>query len=77
MQDMIVVLEEGNHPVPYCPKCDMFSPLEALNRSHMDTEICTKGADRKHRRQMEWEEKSSTAVAFQAYGRPTAGICRR
>ena len=26
VQDMIVVLEEGNHPIPILPKCDVFVP---------------------------------------------------
>ena len=26
VQDTIVIMEEGNHPHPLCPTCDMFVP---------------------------------------------------
>ena len=36
MQDMLVVLEEGGHPLLLCPKIDKFSPCIALNEGHQD-----------------------------------------
>ena len=37
VQDTIVVLEEGNHPLLCCPKCDIFVTFEALNVMHWYT----------------------------------------
>ena len=31
VRDTIVILEEGNQPYPWCPKCDMFVLHKALN----------------------------------------------
>ena len=38
MRVTILVLEEGNHPLPQFPKFNMFVPWEDLNWRHQDTE---------------------------------------
>ena len=39
VQYMLVVLEDGNHPLPRCPKWNIFVPLRALNGKHQATMI--------------------------------------
>ena len=50
MRGTIVVLEEGNHPLPLCPKFDIFVSCEALNGSHSDMAMGAKGVEPKLRR---------------------------
>ena len=69
MRDTLVVLEEENHPLPRCPKCDMFVTCMALNGKHQATEMCTNGEYHKLKRLREEEAQAITAV-FQAYRRP-------
>ena len=45
VQDMIVVLEEMNRPLPCCPKCDMVVIWIAFNKTHQATEICSRGGE--------------------------------
>ena len=44
LRDMLVVLEEGNHPLLHCPKYDMLVPWRLMNGKHHSTVICAKGA---------------------------------
>ena len=44
--DMLVVLEEGNYPLPLCPKCYMLVTWWALNGTHQATTMCARGAER-------------------------------
>ena len=60
-------LEEGNFPHPRCPRCDILVPWSALNRRHLATAQCAKGADRKLRRLEEEALQESSERAFQAY----------
>ena len=46
MQDMVVILEEGSHPLPRCPKFDMFVICRALNGRHHANEMCARGEER-------------------------------
>ena len=70
----IVVLEEGNSPLPRFPHCEMFVPWEAFNRSHLATSMCAKGAERKFRWRVDYESHTSMAEAFQAYGLPLGAV---
>ena len=47
MQDKLVVLEEGDHSLPRCPKCYMFVTWWALNREYQATDMCARGAERR------------------------------
>ena len=44
--DKVVILEEGNHPLPRCPKCDIFVICRAINGRHQATEMCARGEER-------------------------------
>ena len=37
VQDTIVILEEGNQPYPWRPKCNMFVLKKAINGGHIMT----------------------------------------
>ena len=50
MQDMLVVLEEGNHLLPRCPKFNILVPWRSLNRKNQAVAMCNKGAERKLKR---------------------------
>ena len=74
VRDTVVVLEEGNLPHPRCPRCDMLFPWRALNRSHLATAQCARGAERKRRRLAEEELRKSSERAFQANGKPLENV---
>ena len=50
VHDTVVILEEGNLPLPRCPRCDLRVPRGALNGRHPGTAQCRAGAERKLRR---------------------------
>ena len=47
VHDTVVMLEEGNLPLPRCPRCDLQVSRKALNGRHLGTLQCKKGAERK------------------------------
>ena len=49
VRNKVVILEEGNHPLPCCPKCDMFLTCRALNGRNPATEMCVRGEERIHK----------------------------
>ena len=55
VHDTVVMLEEGNLPLPRCPRCDLQVPSKALNGRHLETLQCKKGAEKKQRRLAETE----------------------
>ena len=57
VQDTVVMLEEGNLPHPWCPRCNLQVPSKALNGRHLGTAQCKKGAERKRRRLAETETR--------------------
>ena len=70
MQVTLVILEEGNHPLQCCPKCDMFFTWQVLNENHQAMEMCARGMMRRLKQLPEEEARLSTTVAFEAYGIP-------
>ena len=70
MHDTTVVLEEGNHPLQICPKCEIFVTWKALNRTHQATKMCARGSDRRLKQLREEEARMSTTTAFDTYGSP-------
>ena len=68
VHDTVVMLEEGNPPLPRCPRCDLQVSRKALNGRHLGTLQCQKGAERKRRRLAETETRENAARAFHAYG---------
>ena len=65
--DTVVILEEGNLPHPWCPRCDMLVPWSTLNERHIATAQCARGEERKQLRLAEEELRESSKRAFQAY----------
>ena len=41
VQEMIIIMEEGNSTCPYCPVCELF-PWVVLNRFHPTTDLCAR-----------------------------------
>ena len=63
-----VILEEGNLPLPQCPRCDLQVSRKALNGRHLETSQYRKGAERKQRRLAKAELEATSEKAFHAYG---------
>ena len=59
VHDTVVMLEEGNLPLPRCPWCDLQVPRKALNGLHMGTLQCKKEEERKRRRLAETETREN------------------
>ena len=70
MRYKVEILEEGSHPLPRCPKYDMFVTCQALNGKHQVTTMCSIGEDQKQERWWDEEAQIITEVDFQAYERP-------
>ena len=68
VHDTVVILEEGNLPLPWCPRCDLQVSRKALNGRHLETNQCKKGAERKRRRLAAAEVETTSEKAFHAYG---------
>ena len=64
----VVILEEGNLPLPRCPRCDLQVSRKALNGRHLGTSQCRTGTERKRRRLAEAEMRVTSEKAFHAYG---------
>ena len=70
----VVMLEEGNPPLPRCPRCDLQVSRKALNGRHLGTLQCKKGAERKQQRLEETETRENAERAFHAYGKPMEAV---
>ena len=70
----VVMLEEGNPPLPRCPPCDLQVSKKALNGRHLGTLQCQKGAEWKRKRLTETETRKNTERAFHAYGKPMVAV---
>ena len=68
VHDTVVILEEGNLPLPRCPGCDLQVSRKALNGRHLETNQCKMGAERKQRRLAAAEVETTLEEAFHAYG---------
>ena len=69
VHNTVVILEEGNLPLPRCPRCDLQVSRKALNGCHLETNQCRTGAERKIRRLAAAEGEAATERAFHAYGK--------
>ena len=69
VHNTVVILEEGNLPLPRCPWCDLQVSRKALNRRHLGTNQCRMGTERKRRRLAEAEMQKTSERAFHAYGK--------
>ena len=68
VHDTVVILEEGNLPLPRCPWCDLQVSRKALNGRHLGTNQCRTGTERKRRRLAEAEIRKTSERAIHAYG---------
>ena len=68
VHDTLVILEEGNPPLPRSPLCDLQVSRKALNGRHLGTSQCRTGTERKRRRLAEAEMQVTSERAFHAYG---------
>ena len=67
VHDIVVILEEGNLPLPRCPRCDLQVSRKALNGRHLEPNQCKTGAERKKRRLAAAEVETTSEKAFHAY----------
>ena len=67
VMDTVVILEKGNLPQPRCPRCNMLVPWRTLDRRHVVTAQCARGAERKMRRLLEAELRESMERDFETY----------
>ena len=74
VHDTVMMLEEGNLPLPRCLRCDLQFPRKALNGSHLGTLQCKKGAEQKRRRLTETGTQENAERAFYAYGKPMEAV---
>ena len=68
VHDTVVILEEGNLPLPQCPRCDLQVSRKALNGRHLETSQCRTGTEQKRQRLAEAEMRDTSEKAFHAYG---------
>ena len=68
---MLVLLDEVNHPLLFCPNCDILVTGQELNRIHHDTAMRAKGEERRLKRLLEEEAVLSMEMVFEAYRRPS------
>ena len=69
VHDTVVMMEEGNLPLPRCPRCDLQVPRKARNGRHLRTLQCKKRVERKRRLLAETETRENAERAFHAYGK--------
>ena len=63
VHDTMVILEEGNLPLPRCPRCNLQVSSKALNGRHLETNQYRTGAERKIRRLAAAEGEAATERA--------------
>ena len=76
VHDTVVMLEEGNLPLPRCPRCNLQVSSKALNGRHLETIQCRTGTERKQRRLAEAEMRENSERALRRYRSfATSGGC--
>ena len=74
VHDTVVILEEGNPPLPRCPRCDLEVSRKALNGRHLRTIQCRTGTERKRIRLAEAEMRENLEREFHAYGKAMEAV---
>ena len=64
VQGVVSILEEGDLPHPWLPRCDILVPWRALIRWHLTTAQCDKGVERKRQCMEEEDMRESEKRAF-------------
>ena len=60
----------GTPPQPRYPRCNIMVPWRVLNKRHLTTSQCAKGAEQKRQQMAEEDLRESAGRAFQDYGGP-------
>ena len=68
VHDTVVILEEGNLPLPWCPRFNLQVSRKALNGRHLETSQCRTGTEQKRQRLAEAELEITSEKAFHTYG---------
>ena len=68
VNNTVMLLEEGNLPLPRFPRCDLQVSRKALNGRHLGTSQCRTGTERKRQRLAEAEMRVTLEKVFHAYG---------
>ena len=68
VHNTVVILEEGNLPLPWCPRCDLQVSRKALNGRHLGTRQCRAGKESKRRRLAKAEMRVTSDREFHTYG---------
>ena len=74
VHDTVVILEEGNFPLPRCPRCNLQVSRKALNGRHLGTIQCRTGTERKRRQLVEAEMRKTSEKEFHAYGKQMRAV---
>ena len=74
VRDIILILEEGNHPYPRCPQCDMFVPQNPFNGQNLVTSLCRRGVESKWRYLEEEDAREGMQRALTVYGSPLSQV---
>ena len=67
VHDTVVILEEGNLPLPWCPRCNLQVSRKALNGRHLGNSQCRTGTERKRRQLVEAEMRKTSERELHAY----------
>ena len=72
--DRVQILEDGGAPYPSCERCGMQLAPTASIVSHQNSQACAKGAERKHRRELELAAYRTDEVGFTLNGVPLTKV---
>ena len=67
VHNTVVILKEGNLPLPRCPWCDLQVSRNALNGRHLGTSQCRTETERKRRRLADAEMRITLEREFHTY----------
>ena len=74
VHNTVVILEEGNLPLPRFPRCNLQVSRKALNGRHLGTSQCRMGTERKRIWLAEAEMRKTLERAFHAYGKQMKAV---
>ena len=74
IHNTVVILDEGNLPLPRCPRCDLQVSRKALNGRHLETSQCRTGTEQKRRRLAEAKLEITSEKAFHAHGKKMRAV---
>ena len=69
-----MILEEGNHPYPRCPQCNIFVPKHSLNSWHLETALYRRVVEREWSYLEEEEAREGIYKSLTAYRYPLSQV---